>query len=160
MLLYSPRWLFLYPGFALMLAGLAVGLWLLPGPRTIGAVTFDVHTMLLAAAAVLIGFQSVAFAAFSRIYAVTMGLLPPSRALDRLFRVFTLEVGLSVGALMMAAGAGGALYGLVLWQQHTFGPMVPTQLFRILIPASLLLSLGCQVVLSSFFLSLLGVRTK
>jgi hypothetical protein len=160
MLLYSPRWLFLYPGFALMLAGLAVGLWLLPGPRTIGAVTFDVHTMLLAAAAVLIGFQSVAFAAFSRIYAVTMGLLPPSRALDRLFRVFTLEVGLSVGALMMAAGAGGALYGLVLWQQHTFGPMVPTQLFRILIPASLLLSLGCQVVLSSFFLSLRGVRTK
>ena len=160
MLLYSPRWLFLYPGFALMLAGLAIGLWLLPGPRTIGSVTFDVHTMLLAAAAVLIGFQAVAFAAFSKIHAVTMGLLPPNRTLDRLFRVFTLEVGLSLGALMMAAGAGGALYGLVLWQGHAFGPMVPTQLLRILIPASLLLSLGCQVVLSSFFLSVLGLNVR
>jgi glycosyltransferase involved in cell wall biosynthesis len=160
MLLYSPRWLFLYPGFALMLAGLAVGLWLLPGPRTIGSVTFDVHTMLLAAATVLIGFQSVAFAAFSKIYAVMMGLLPPSRALDRLFRVFTLEVGLSLGVLMMATGAGGALYGLVLWHGHAFGPMVPTQLLRILIPSSLLLSLGCQVVLSSFFLSVLGLNVR
>ncbi len=160
MFLYSPRWLFLYPGFALMLAGSAIGLWLLPGPRSIGSVTLDVHTMLLAAAAVLIGFQSVAFAAFSKIYAVMMGLLPPNRVMERLFRVFTLEVGLSIGVLLMAVGAGGVLYGLVLWEEQAFGQMVPTQLLRILIPSSLLLSLGCQVVLSSFFLSVLGLNVS
>src|SRR5258708_11123757 len=73
-LLYSPRWLFLYPGSALMLAGSALGLWLLPAPRTVGSVTFDVHTMLYCAALVLLGFQAVAFAVFTKLFAITEGL--------------------------------------------------------------------------------------
>jgi glycosyltransferase involved in cell wall biosynthesis len=49
-LLYSPRWLFLYPGAVLMFVGSVLGLWLLPAPRRIGEVTFDVHTLVYAAA--------------------------------------------------------------------------------------------------------------
>ena len=66
LLLYSPRWLFLYPGGLLMAIGLVTGAWLLPGPRTIGNITFDVHSLLYSAAAIFIGFQSIAFAVFAR----------------------------------------------------------------------------------------------
>src|SRR5580692_4958737 len=69
-LLYSPRWLFLYPGIALMLAGIALGAWLLPAPRIVGGVTFDVHTMVYAAMMVLIGFHSISFAVFSKVFGV------------------------------------------------------------------------------------------
>lgn len=157
MLLYSPRWLFLYPGILLMATGAAVGLWLLPGPRTIGGVTFDVHTLLFAAVAVLVGFQAVTFAVFSKIFAITERLLPPDPRLDRLFQVFSLETGLVAGLLLLAAGFGGAFYGLSTWASKSFGPLAPTQALRIVIPAGLFIALGCQTILSSFFLSVLGL---
>ena len=97
LLLFSPRWLFLYPGALLMLVGLAVGAWILPGPRTIGGVSFDVHTLTYAAAAVLIGFQSIAFAVFTKVFAINEGLLPEDPRFHKLFTTITLEVGLLVG---------------------------------------------------------------
>ena len=65
LLLFSPRWLFLYPGMVLMFIGLASLLWLLPGPRDLGSVTFDVHTLVFSAAAIICGFQAVAFGVLS-----------------------------------------------------------------------------------------------
>ncbi|MFZ3202130.1 MAG: glycosyltransferase family 2 protein, partial [Candidatus Acidiferrales bacterium] len=76
LLLYSPRWLFLYPGIILLVLGAAVSVWLLPGPRTVGGVQFDYHTLLFGAMAILIGFQSINFAAFSKIFAISEKLLP------------------------------------------------------------------------------------
>src|SRR5207302_8707883 len=70
MLLFSPRWLFLYPGLLLMMVGSVLELWLLPSAKTVGGITFDVHTMLYGAAFVLLGFQSVAFATFTKIFAI------------------------------------------------------------------------------------------
>lgn len=160
MLLYSPRWLFLYPGALLMLIGLMVGLWLLPGSRTIGNVTFDVHTLLYAALAVLVGFQAIAFAAFTKIFAITEGLHPEDAQLNKLFRYLTLERGLVIGTVLMIIGLGGSIYALSDWGTKSFGPLNPTQTLRIVIPAVLLLTLGCQVILSSFFLSVLGMRRR
>src|SRR5262245_14859966 len=94
LLLYSPRWLFLYPGMALMLVGLIAGAWLIPGPRTVGNVTFDVQTLLFASLAVVIGFQSVQFALFSKVFAISEGLLPPDPRLARWFGYVRLETGL------------------------------------------------------------------
>jgi glycosyltransferase involved in cell wall biosynthesis len=91
MLLHSPRWLFLYPGVLLMVIGLLVGLWLTPGPKAVRGVTFDIHTLLYAATAVLLGFQAITFAAFTKIYAIREGLLPEDLALDRLLRFVNLE---------------------------------------------------------------------
>src|ERR1700758_490243 len=84
-LLYSPRWLFLYPGLALMIVGTLLGVWLLPSQRTVGTVAFDVHTMLYAAVFVLLGYQAIAFAVFTKLFAISEGLLPPDPTLDRLF---------------------------------------------------------------------------
>ena len=160
LLLYSPRWLFLYPGLVLGLLGIAVGLWLLPGPRRIGAVTLDVHTLLYAALAVVVGFQSVTFAVFTKIFAITEGLLPEDPRLNRAFRYVTLETGLLVGVGLVIAGLAGSLFALSAWSRHAFGPLEPSQTLRLAIPAVTALTLGVQVILSSFFLSVLGLRRR
>ena len=160
LLLYSPRWLFLYPGMALLILGAAVCAWLLPGPRTLGSVTFDYHTLLFGAMAVLIGFESMNFAVFSRIFATTEGLLPEDPTLTRLYRYITLEVGLILGALLIAGGAGLWIFGLGAWRSHHFGPLDPEQTLRIVIPGFVGLTLGVQIVLSSFFISLLGMARR
>ena len=155
--LYSPRWLFLYPGTLLLAAGIVVGAWVLPGPRTIGNVTFDVHTLVYAAAAVSLGYQSIAFAFFTKVFAKHEGLMPEDHRVARVFRYVTLEVGLALGFALIVAGLGGTAWALSDWGARAFGDLEPTQTLRIVIPSALALTLGFQVVLSSFFLSVLGL---
>ena len=160
LLLYSPRWLFLYPGITLFALGISVSLLLLPGPRAIGNIVFDVHTLLFAAMAILIGFQSIVFATFTKIFAITEGLLPEDPRLTRLFRYVTLEVGLVVGAILILAGAGAWVLGLEYWRIRQFGALDPEQTLRVVIPGVVCFTLGFQVVLSSFFLSVLGLSRR
>jgi hypothetical protein len=160
LLLFSPRWLFLYPGFLLMLAGFVVSCWVLPGPRTLFGVTFDVHTLVFATAAVLIGFQAVNFAVFTKIFAVTTGLHPAHRTLHWLLDRFTMEGGLVIGAILVAAGLGGSVYAFSGWRELAFGPLDTSQMLRLVVPSVLCLTMGCQVILSSFFLSVLGLKHR
>ncbi|MCU1268062.1 MAG: glycosyl transferase family 2 [Acidobacteria bacterium] len=160
LLLYSPRWLFLYPGFLLMIVGLLAALWLLPGPRVVGSVTFDVHTLLYAAMAVILGFQAIVFAMFTKVFAISEGLLPDDARLDRVMKVITLEVGLIVGLLLVVLGLAGSIYAVVFWDRGSFGALDPGKTLRIVIPAVTSLMLGCQILLSSFFLSILGLRRR
>jgi len=160
LLVYSPRWLFLHPGLLLMTAGLLAMVWILPGPRTIGDVTFDVNTLLYAAAAVFIGFQSMLFAVFTKIYGVNEGLLPPNARLDALFRHVTLETGILTGAALIVVGLATSLWAVSDWRLASFGRLDPQRSLRIAVPAVLALTLGCQIVLSSFFLSVLGLRRR
>ena len=160
LMLYSPRWLFLYPGLALMAAGLLVGAWLLPGSRSVGGVGLDVQTLLYAAMAVVIGFQSVVFAVFGKVFAVSEGLLPENPRFSRLFRYVRLETGLLVGGILVAFGVAGTVYGFYRWSVRSFGPLDAQHSLRIVIPSLTALVLGSQTVLSSFFLSLLGLRRR
>jgi len=159
-LLYSPRWLFLYPGMALMLVGSLLGLWLLPAQRTVGSVTFDVHTMVYAAAFVLLGFQSIAFAVFTKFFAISEGLLPPDRTLDKLFEYITLEVGLAVGTLLTITGLATAVYAVSTWRSQHFGALDYPHTMRLVIPSALFLTLGVQTIFASFFISVLGLRRR
>lgn len=159
-LLYSPRWLFLYPGIALMLVGAALGLWLLPAARTVGGVTLDVHTLVYAATFVLLGFQAIAFACFTKLFAISEGLLPPDAALDKLFGYITLEVGLAVGAVLTMLGLGASVYAVSGWGAQHFGMLDYSRTMRIVIPAALCLTLGAQTIFASFFLSVLGMRRR
>jgi hypothetical protein len=137
-----------------------VGALLLAGPRYIGSVGFDVHTLLFAAMAILIGFQSILFATFSKVFAITEGLLPEDPRLNKLFRVITLETGLVAGAVLVAAGIGAWLLGLAYWQTRHFGPLDPEKTLRIVIPGVVCFTLGFQIILSSFFLSVLGMARR
>jgi len=160
MLLYSPRWLFLYPGLLLMLAGLLTGAWLVPQPRRVGDVTLDIHTLFFSAIGALVGFQAMLFAVFGKTFAITEHLLPPDRKMDKIFRLFNLEAWLAIGALLAVSGLGGAVYSVMIWERYAFGALVPTHVMRVVIPSGLSLALGCQIVLSGFFLSLLRMGRK
>jgi len=158
LLVYSPRWLFLYPGLFLMALGALGTLWLLPGPRVVGRVTFDVQTLLLACMTIAIGFQAVLFSFLGRVYAWNEGMLPGSARLERMMRHARLEIGLVVGLVWMLAGAAGSIYAFMRWSAVSFGALDASTALRIVIPSLTALLLGAQVVLSSFFLGLLGIR--
>jgi hypothetical protein len=160
MLLYSPKWLFFYPGVLLFIVGLLSGLWLLPGPRTVAGVTFDIHTLLYCSAAVFIGFQSILFAAFYKIFAITENLQPSDPGFNRLFKIFTLERGILSGCVLFLIGLAGSLYAVGVWGSSSFGNLDPQVTLRLVIPAVLAMILGCQIVLSSFFLSILGITRR
>ncbi len=158
MLLYSPRWLFLYPGLVLALMGTGLGVALLPGPLQVGGVTLDVHSLVYASAMVLIGFQSVLFAMFTKVFAVTEGLLPEDKKFLRIFDYISLETGLVVGLLLIMAGLGGTIAAVTQWSSVSFRDLQPTQVLRLVIPSATSLALGCQIMLASFFLSVLGMK--
>jgi glycosyltransferase involved in cell wall biosynthesis len=157
MLLFSPRWLFLYPGLALFAVGVVLSALLLPGPLHVAGVRLDIHTLLVAGFLALIGYQLVLFAVFTKIFAVRMGFHPPHPVLERLFRYITLEVGLLAGALMVLAGIVGLVLAVASWQSVGFGNLDPSLTMREVIPAVLLLAIGTQTVFASFFISILSI---
>jgi hypothetical protein len=160
LLLYSPRWLFFYPGLFLFAAGLIIMLWVLPGPRKVGNVEFDVHTLLYGAAMVLLGFQAVSFAVLGKVFATTTGLMPWPPNFRRLFDWITLETGLIAGGALTLAGLSGLAATFIIWNGRNFGQMDLVHTLRVAIPAVTATALGFQIVLCSFFLSMLGLSHK
>jgi len=158
LLMYSPRWLFLNPGVFLIVLGILGCIRLLPGPWMIHGVAFDVHTLLYAFASIVLGFQLVAFAVFTKIFAISEGLLPQDPRLNKLLRYITLETGLLVGGLLVFAGIGGSIVALSGWALRNFGELSPDHMLRIVMPSVFSLTLGVQIICSSFFLSILGLR--
>ncbi|GBD51189.1 glycosyltransferase [Microcystis aeruginosa NIES-298] len=152
LLMYSPRWLFLYPGLALMFLGFVATIWFIPQPR--------VHTLLYSATALIIGFQIVSFAIFTKAFAISEGLLPEDRKLRRFLRYINLEVGLIIGVILFLVGIGGSVYALYTWNAQLYGALDPAVTMRIVIPSVTALGLGVQVIFSSFFLSVLGLKRK
>ncbi len=160
LLMYSPRWLFLFPGLALMIGGFALMAWLLPAERPLGHVNLGVDTLAYAAAAVLLGFQLVFFGIAAKVFATTEGLLPPDESFDRWFRYVTLETGLVAGVLLLLTGTGIAISSVMGWAHTGYGPLPPVEMMRHTLPAMLCLMLGAEICFASFFLSLLGLRRR
>lgn len=160
MLLFSPRWLFLYPGLALMATG-ALGLAaLLPGPLAVGRVQLDVHTLLFAALLVVVGFQAVSFAALGKVIAIRAGLRPTEARFEAWLRRATLEGGLVVGLLLVLLGLGLWAAAFLGWSEAGFGPLQPGRTLRWAVPGALAVMLGGQLVLSSFLLGVLRLDTR
>ena len=160
LLMYSPRWLFWYPGLVLMLVGLTLVVRLYLSPVYIGDVELDIHTMLYAAAMVVVGFQAALFALHTKVFAINEGLLPPDDRIDSLKKWISLESGLVVGVVMMLCGFAGTLAATFQWQQFGFGNLEPRSTMRVAIASVLLLTLGFQLCLASFFLSILSLKRK
>jgi glycosyltransferase involved in cell wall biosynthesis len=160
LLMYSPSWLFLYPGLLLMLLGVATSLWLFPRARMVAGVGFDVQTLVASSAAIVIGYQSVVFSVLTKVFAISEGLLPEDRRLSRIFRYVNLEVGLIFGFLLLIAGLAGGIFAFLQWSEQSFGALNASQSLRNFIPSMTALSLGFQTVFSSFFLSVLGMRRR
>lgn len=158
-MLYSPRWLFLVPGAFLMAVGtLGYGI-AMPGVH-IGRIVFDVHTLLFASLALIAGYQSIVFALFTKVFAISERLLPPDFRLTRLFATVKLEHGLLAGAVGMLGGLGLLTGAVSQWWVVDFGPLDYSHTMRWVIPGVTLTTLGFQTVLSSFFLSVLGMKKR
>jgi glycosyltransferase involved in cell wall biosynthesis len=160
LLMFSPRWLFLYPGMFLIVLGSLGGAWLLPHPRDLMGVNLDARMLVYAFAAVLLGFQIVAFAVFTKVFAISEGLLPDDPRVTRAFRYITLEVGLAVGAALVALGVGGTVFVFAGWAKSSPGAESLDRVLRLAVVSVFSLTLGVQVICSSFFLSILGLRRR
>ena len=160
LLIYSPRWLFLYPGLALTAAGLSLFAWLLPGVRHIGAVALDVHTLVYAGGLVIVGLQATLFAVFSKMIGMNLRLLPPDPLFARVVGFFSLERGLVLGAALFIAGLAGSVYALAQWHGAAFGPQQPQQLMRIVVPSLTAIVSGLEFVFASFFMSVIQLSRE
>jgi hypothetical protein len=158
LLLFSPRWLFFLPGLVLLVAGLVIGAIVAVGPLTIGDVTFDVDTLVAASAMVVIGFQSVLFWLFTQVYAGSEGFLPEEPKVQRLLGKLSLERGLLAGAAIGVAGLVGLIFSLTYWQANKFGQLNYEHALRLMVPSVTALVVSCQLILGTFFLSILGIK--
>jgi glycosyltransferase involved in cell wall biosynthesis len=158
MLLFSPRWLFLYPGLALFAFGIVLSLALLPGPLYAGSLRLDIHTLLIAGFLSLLGYQMVLFALFTKIFAIRAGFHPAYPPLESVSRYVTLEIGLAAGALMALIGVVALILAVASWGAVGFGSLNPSLTMREVIPAVVLLALGSQTVFASFFISILSIE--
>ena len=158
-LMYSPRWLFLVPGALLVLLGLVGYALALPGV-TITGVTFDAHTLLFATLFILCGYQAILFAIFTKVFAISEGLMPEDPRLNRFFEVVNLERGLIVGAGSLLIGVVLLLMAINQWRLNHFGALEYRHTMRWVIPGAALTALGFQTILSGFFVSILGMRRR
>jgi glycosyltransferase involved in cell wall biosynthesis len=160
MLLFSPNWLFFYPGLLLMALGILSGGALIFDPVTIGGVHLSLGTLIYCVGMIEVGFQAVLFAVMSRAFAVQEGLVPQSRRMRVVERVFSLENGIIAGLALL--GVGGVLVGhaVSVWSRARFGNLNVDQISRIAIGSSLALSLGFEVILSSLLLSTLKLNVR
>ena len=158
LLLFSPRWLFLYPGLAIFGLGLAAMIWLLPGPRRLGTVVLDVHTLLYAALAVVVGVQSVLFSVLARLYGMREGILPYQPRLGRIIAVATLERGLIAAALLLLFGIALGAHALGAWGAAGLGPLDPERTMRLVIPSMAAILLAFQLAYGAFLISVLEIR--
>jgi glycosyltransferase involved in cell wall biosynthesis len=158
LLLFSPRWLFFFPGLALLTAGLVVGAIVVPHPFTVGSVTFDVDTLVGASAAVVIGFQAVLFWVFTQVYAGAEGFLPEEPKVTRLLGKLSLERGLIAGGILGLAGLAGLIFSILYWHGQGFHSLNYEHSLRLMIPSVTALIVSWQVILGTFFLSILGIR--
>lgn len=159
LLIYAPKFLFLYPGLALALAGLAGVLALIPGDLHIGGVELGVHTMIFAAMAALMGSQLIGLSVMARRYGVIAGMWPESGLMRRVRNWFTVERACIIGGLMLAGGIAGAAAATAFWASTGFGGMNPAELMRLTIPSMLLGCIGLQAVVTAFFIGVMD-QTK
>jgi hypothetical protein len=160
LLIFSPRWLFLYPGLFLAGLGSIILILLFSGPKMLFGVTFDIHTMLYAALSTIIGVQVIAFSIFSQYFAVNIHLLYEDERFNTIVNSLTLERGLIAGGALSLLGLSGAVWAFLIWKNKSFGALDPVYMMRITIPSLTCLAIGIQVIFSSFFLSVLRIKHK
>ena len=158
LLMFSPRWLFLYPGIFLILVGLLLSVALSISSIKFSDIVLDTHSLLFSAMLILLGFQLVAFWFFTKIYTITIGMLPKSKWWDKLFTIFNLERGILISLAIFIVGLLIWIKLYIDWYTSGFGELDVSVTMRKAIPSVVLILLGIQGIMYSFFFSILGIK--
>jgi hypothetical protein len=160
LLVHAPAWLFMYPGLALMLAGLCLATPLALGPLPLGRFTLDIHTLLYAVVMACVGLQMLLFAAASSSHAVQIGVLPSMPPGLGWARTVPLEHALLVGLAVFVAGAALAALTVWMWSGADFRAIDPGRLMRVAIPAAGLMLGGVMVATSAFLMEFIRLAPR
>jgi glycosyltransferase involved in cell wall biosynthesis len=159
LLIFAPRWLFFYPGLALLILGIAISILLLPGPVYITPnISLDIHTFLVSAVTVLIGMQCISFAVVVRRYAAARGLLPRSKVVERFLVPLTLERVLLVALFIGMLGLGGMIWCVAQWVDAGFGPLQYGAMIRVLTVSITGIALALQLAFTAFLSAIIEVE--
>ena len=160
LLMFSPKWLFLYPGFVIIFLSLLFGFLLFINPIKVKGIVFDIHTLIVASFALLIGVQFVFFHSFVKIFSITSGIIPSDKKFENLFSFFTLERGLSVGILIFLTGTILMLMNFLSWSSAGFHDLVPSYFVRRVLLGIVPIVLGIQIIIYSFIFSIIGIKEE
>ena len=160
LLIYSPKWLFFYPGLFLLGFGIFIAFALLPGEVKVGAVAFDIHTFTVACITVLVGTQAISFGAVARRFATVHKLLPPSRRFSGILKALTLNRILIASAVIALSGLAGVISCMLQWASTGFGPLEYSSLLRILILSLTAIAIGVQLALTGFLSAIIEIPVR
>jgi glycosyltransferase involved in cell wall biosynthesis len=161
LLIFSPRWLFIYPGIAFIALGLFGAAVLFRGKVEIAnGVVIDIHTFLVASIAILVGLQSISFGLIARRFATTSGFLPQSERETTLFAGFSLERGLLLALVIGVAGIAGLFWAIYAWVSISFGPIEYPLVLRVLVLSLTAIAVAMQIASTSFFLSIIDLPVR
>ena len=159
LLMYSPRWLFLYPGILLLTLGIGAGIFLFPGGKTIGGVGFDIHTLIVSGFFLIIGTQAISFALLAQRFGTAHQIMPPS-GFSWLLNSLTLERILIVAAALFLAGLTGLIASTLEWASTGFGPLEYTSMLRVLLLSMTVMTIGAQLAFTAFLSSIVEIPTR
>jgi glycosyltransferase involved in cell wall biosynthesis len=160
LLIYRPRWLFLYPGLILLILGSIASTVLFFGRITLPIRFFDFHSFIIAGTILMLGLIMLSFSIMTRVFTYNTGLLPQRPRLFILFKYFTLESGLGVGLLLVLAGMILIAQAITLSYSPGFESIGFAKSVRLVYGACLSILTGAQVIFTSFVLSMLGINSK
>lgn len=161
MLLFSPRWLFVWPGLAIFFIGTIGMLLMSGGPLILGQIHAERNSMLVSGMLMLVGYQAIFFGLFTKIYSQSMGLRPEDSRLERWFKLFSLEKGILFGFFLVASGGVVLVVAMARWAAVHFGSLAGDELTpRLVIWSVIATTLGIQTIFNSFFISVLGLRAR
>jgi len=158
LLMYSPRWLFLYPGLFLTCFGIAIMALVLPGPLRVGPVTLDVHTLLIGSSAIILGTQIILFFMLAKQHAINCGLLPEGLKFRTFRQIVSLDSMIILGVLMLIGGLCGVSWAVLEWANKSFGELDYGRMMRLIVPSATFLVVGVQVVMSGFLSGILDLK--
>jgi glycosyltransferase involved in cell wall biosynthesis len=160
MLMYSPGWLFLVPGGLLFITGVLLSIILSFTPLVIKGIGFDVNTLLITSMFSIVGVQLICFFFIARIFAVTQGFLPVTVSYSKLFKYARLETGIVLGLMILSVSIYGICSAVMDWKEVQFGALLYQETLRKTIPAVAGIAIGCQIIFSSFLMSIVGLARK
>ena len=159
LLIHSPRWLFMYPGLALIVLGLiGSGALAFGTVRVTPKISLDIHSLVVACFSILIGVQLMVFGALARRYQMLEGILPTKARVEKFLLGLNLEPILQSALVIFLAGVAGAASAVVIWAHSGFGPIHYSGVMRLLVLSLTGVAVAIQLAAAGFLASVFSLR--